>query len=330
MVAIVVGMLIIGLTMEEIVQTATLLMLTVWRILPAVNRCLNSSVVIRTHRPLANEYFDICDNFQLEGVMALPEPDPDFSFTSELSLKDVSFRYPGVTFDAISNITLSVKKGEKVGLVGASGSGKSTIALILSGLVLPIRGEFWVDGKPLTSAGREAYFRILGFVPQNPLILDGTLAENVALSEIDSAIDTVRVHQALKSAAVDFVDQEPRGLNMPLIGEYQNLSGGQIQRVAIARALYSQPQIIVFDEATSALDQTSENLIRQNFLQSGLEVTTIIIAHRLTSVEFCDTIYWIEEGRIVSSGPPSYIIPLYIQNLALKDSHGDTVNEELK
>ncbi|MDR1081664.1 MAG: ATP-binding cassette domain-containing protein [Deltaproteobacteria bacterium] len=318
--AMVVGMLAMSLPMEEIVQTASLLMLTAWRILPAVNRCLVYSVRIRGNRPTAIAYFDLWDRFQEEGGQPPPDPDPDFRFAGELRLRDASFRYPGAARDALSDVSLAIPKGARVGLVGASGSGKSTLALLLSGLTPPTEGEFLVDGKPLTPAGRESYFRILGYVPQNPLVMDGTLAENVAFADWGGTPDEGRVRRALARAAADFAETDPRGLDMPLSSSSQSLSGGQIQRVAIARALYSEPQVILFDEATSALDQASENIIRRTLAEAGEDVTTVVIAHRLSTVELCDVLYWMEAGRIVGAGPPSEIIPLYIRDSELKEA----------
>jgi ABC-type multidrug transport system fused ATPase/permease subunit len=315
MAAMVIGMLAMNLPMEYIVQTTSLLMLTAWRLLPAVNRCLFYSIGVRAYRASVMEYFDIWDRFHTDGGQPLPDPDPDFRFTKFLAIHGASFRYPGATSDALSDISMTVSRGSRVGLVGASGSGKTTLALMLAGLAPPSTGEFLVDGKPLTPACREAYFRILGFVPQNPLILDGTLADNVAFGYGGSSRDETRVKRALRSAAVDFADPDLCGIDMKFSSSSPNLSGGQIQRVAIARALYSDPQVILFDEATSALDQTSENLILRTLEESGKDVTMIVIAHRLTSVEFCDTLYWLEGGRIVRSGPPSEIIPLYIKNV---------------
>jgi ABC-type multidrug transport system fused ATPase/permease subunit len=318
--AMVVGMLAMDLPMDDIVQTASLLMLTAWRILPAVNRSLAFSVRLRALRPIAVAYLDLCDRFLAEGGPPPPDPDPAFRFERALELKGVSFRYPGANADALSGIDLAVPKGTRVGLVGPSGSGKSTLALILSGLAPPTAGEFLVDGRPLDPAAREAYFRILGFVPQNPLVLDGTLAQNVAFSAWTSPKDEAKVRRALARAAADFVDRDPRGTGLPLSSASGTLSGGQIQRVAIARALYSDPKVILFDEATSALDQASENTVRRTLAEAGDGVTLVVIAHRLSTVEFCDTLHWVEDGRIVRSGPPSEIIPLYVKDAEAKEA----------
>jgi ABC-type multidrug transport system fused ATPase/permease subunit len=316
--AIVAGMLARGVPMEDIVQTASLLMLTAWRILPAVNRCLYFSVRVRGLRAMAVGLLDLLDSLKEEGPP--PPPDPAFRFGQGLELREVSFRYPGAAADALCGVSLRIRRGARVGLVGPSGSGKSSLALVLSALAPPTRGEFLVDGRPLTPAGREAWFRILGYVPQDPLLLDGTLAENVAFGDWGEAADEARVRMALRRAAADFAESDPRGLGMPLSGDAPGLSGGQIQRVAIARALYSDPQVILFDEATSALDQASENLVRRTLAEAGDGVTLVVIAHRLSTVEFCDEIHWLDGGRIVRSGPPSEIIPLYAKDAELREA----------
>jgi ABC-type multidrug transport system fused ATPase/permease subunit len=317
--AIVVGMLAADIPMEGIVSTASLLMLTAWRILPSINRCLSCSVHVRGLRPSAMSFLELVERFRAEAGPPPPDPAPDFAFRESLRLRGVSFRYPGKGENALSGIDLEIPKGARIGLVGPSGSGKSSLAILLSGLAPPSAGEFLVDGRPLDPPAREAYFRILGYVPQNPVILDGTLAENVAFSGWVEGRDGPRIEAALRRAAADFALAEG-ALDTPLSGSTQTLSGGQIQRVAIARALYSDPQVILFDEATSALDQASENLIRRTLDEAGPGVTSIVIAHRLTTVESCDTLYWLDGGRIVRSGPPSEIIPLYMRDAEIKEA----------
>ncbi|MDR3153452.1 MAG: ATP-binding cassette domain-containing protein [Deltaproteobacteria bacterium] len=318
--SLVVGMLAAKMPMEDIVQTTTLLMLTAWRLLPLVNRSLVSSVTIRGMRPSAMNFLDLIERFRRESGGPPPSPEPGFGFSRDLELRGVSFRYPGACEDSLREVSLRIAKGSRVGLIGASGSGKSTLALILSGLVSPARGDFLVDGRPLSPAGREAYFRLLGYVPQAPLLLDGTLAQNVAFADRGKEPDLPRIRAALRMAAADFAEDGPEGLFQRLSSASQSLSGGQIQRVAIARALYGDPRILLFDEATSALDRASENIVRRTLSGAGSSATCIVIAHRLSAVGFCDTLHWLEGGRIVRSGPPSEIIPLYLKDAELAET----------
>jgi ABC-type multidrug transport system fused ATPase/permease subunit len=302
--------------MEEIVAAASILMLTAWRILPAVTRSLGCSVAIRGIKPRALLCLDLLETFTRERVEPEVEPDPGFRFERSLALKGASFRYPDSAGDSIRDISLTILKGQNVGLIGPSGAGKSTLALVLSGLVAPTGGLFEVDGRVLDPASRASYLMRLGYVPQNPLLMDGTLADNVAFSRWGQDYDRGRVLEACRLAAMDFVARDPASLDLVLGGHGGSLSGGEAQRVAIARALFVSPEVIIFDEATSALDLANEGAIRNTIGRIRGRITSIIIAHRLSTVEDCDLLFWIDSGRLVTSGPPSEIIPLYQASLS--------------
>ncbi|MDR2460628.1 MAG: ABC transporter ATP-binding protein/permease [Deltaproteobacteria bacterium] len=308
---LVIIMLISNLPMEEIVSTTSILMLTAWRILPAVNRALAYSVEIRRIRPDALPSLDLLEKFSLEKPTGQPEPDPNFQFEKELTLLNASFNYPASPKLVLKDVSLTIKKGESVGFIGRSGSGKSTLALLISALVPPTSGTFLVDGEPLTPETRQSYFHHLGFVPQNPLILDGSLKDNICCSDWGEVYDEEKLMKVISAANIDFIDWDLLGLDTPLSSTSQELSGGQIQRVAIARALYNSPSILIFDEATSALDQTSENIILRTLSIAKGRLTSILVAHRLSTLSACDRVFWLEDGQIVRSGPPSEIIPSY-------------------
>jgi ABC-type multidrug transport system fused ATPase/permease subunit len=306
----VIVMILSNLPLAEIISSTTILMLTAWRILPSVSRCLHYAVLIRGVRAQA---LACLESVELADSQARPnqEPDPDFAFNRELRLQRATFSYPEAAYPAVHDLSLTITKGQSVGLIGLSGSGKTTLALLLSGLVEPQTGEFLVDGQKLNPARKSAYFRILGYVPQNPLLVEGTLADNVAFSQWGEGWDLARTEAACREAAMDFVQTHPLGLSQPI--SRSSLSGGQSQRVAIARALYPQPQIIIFDEATSALDQASENIIKNTLERVQGQLTSIIIAHRLTTVEKCDTLIWLEAGQVKMVGPPQIVLPLYLK-----------------
>ncbi|MDR2423018.1 MAG: ABC transporter ATP-binding protein/permease, partial [Deltaproteobacteria bacterium] len=295
-----------GLPLPEIIASTSILMLTAWRILPAVSRCLAYTVTVRTLRPQALAILSLAEERRSAGLV---QPDPNFAFRKSLDLVEAAFAYPGSKAAAVKNLNLSIQKGQSVGLIGTSGSGKTTLALLLSGLVKPHFGQFLVDGQPLTPARQAAYFRILGYVPQNPLLVEGTLADNVAFSRWGESYDRDRVLAACQEAAVDFVQTHPKGLDQPIAPA--SLSGGQAQRTAIARALYPKPEVIVFDEATSALDQASENVIKNALDRLKGRLTSVIVAHRLSTVENCDLLVWVEAGAIRAVGPPKTLLPLY-------------------
>jgi len=313
-----VGLIIWGVPMAAIVSATSMLMLTAWRVLPAVNRTLSYTIAIRGLRPAALVCLELMETFIAEEPETLPEPAPDFCVEKSLGLEGASFTYPGGREPALSNLGLTVSKGEKVGLIGLSGAGKSTLALLLTGLVQPQSGRFLVDGRELTPGGRAAYVHLVGFVPQSPLLLPGTVADNVAFSQWGEKYDRQAVDAACRQAAMDFVFDHPQGLDLPLGSGGQGLSGGQAQRVAIARALFTRPEIIIFDEATSALDQASENIIASTITGLSKKTTVIIIAHRLTTVENCDRLIWLEDGKVWGEGSPAEILPLYRAAMAGK------------
>jgi ABC-type multidrug transport system fused ATPase/permease subunit len=307
-----------GVPMAEIIASTSMLMLTAWRVLPAVNRTLSGTISIRTLKPAALACLELLENFISEEPEPHPEPDPEFRFEKSLTLVDADFTYPAGQEAALKDVGLTIQKGNKIGLIGTSGAGKSTLALLLSGLVSPQTGRFLVDGQTLDPAGRAAYVQLVGFVPPSPLLLQGTVADNVAFSKWGEKYDREKVEKICRQAAMDFVFDHPKGLDRLLGSGGQGLSGGQAQRVAIARALFTKPEIIIFDEATSALDQASENIIGETIERLDKKTTVIIIAHRLSTVENCDRLIWLEEGRVRAEGPPMEILPHYKKDMAEK------------
>lgn len=304
-----------GRTMPEIIAASSMLMLTAWRVLPSVSRSLGASVMIRSLRPQAEICLELLETFIAEDVPPLPDPDPNFNFSQSLSLKNVNFRYPANDTDSLTDISLEIAKGSSIGIIGVSGAGKSTLAGVLSGLLPPRDGEIAVDNLPLTPPRLAAYCQKVGFVPQTPFMLAGTIGKNVAFSKWGQEYDREQVKNACEKAAMEFVFSHPRGIDMPVSEGGGGLSGGQAQRVSIARALFIEPDVIVFDEATSALDQASENIIKDTIRCLQGQVTTIIIAHRLSTIESCDSLIWLENGRIRKMGPPAELLPLYEESM---------------
>ena len=300
-----------GADMPQIVGSVSLLLLTAWRVLPAVSRAMGLTVGIRGQRPQALLCLELLEELKKSEETTIPKPAPDFRFTDRLLLEEASFRYPTGQRDALTHISLTIKKGESIGLIGASGAGKSTLALILSGLVPLKSGRMLVDSQVLTPERRAALGRMTGFVPQQPFLLSGTVADNVAFSRWSQDYDSAEVEVACRRAAMDFIFKTPEGIKTPISPDGGGLSGGQSQRLAIARALFTKPELLIMDEATSALDQANENIIKQTLKNLEKYITVIIIAHRLTTVESCDRIFWIDDGRLRAEGPPAEILPLY-------------------
>ena len=195
-----------------------------------------------------------------------------------------------------------------VGLVGLSGSGKSTLTSLITGLLRPQQGHLCLDGTPWDTATERLN---IGYVPQNLYLLDATLAENVAFSHWGEPVDEERVRECCRMAAMDFVDDLPEGIHTPLGERGVRLSGGQIQRVGIARALYDRPELLIFDEATSALDGATERAIQSTIERLRQHVTLVVVAHRLSTVEKCDLLYWINRGNVEMRGLPVTVLSEY-------------------
>lgn len=295
----------------RITAALSLLILTAWRVLPFCNRIVGYQIAIRALSPMVSTVLRTLNELQRIRCEEISNPDSNFIFSSELSLDKITFYYGDSKFPALSDVSFTICKGNKIGIIGLSGAGKTTLAWTLCGLLPPTSGCILLDGKPMSTAERAALSLHIGLVPQNPFLFAGTLAENVAFADYGKPIDEHRVREACRLAAVDFVDSHPKGLFRPISENGKNLSGGQIQRIAIARALYTKPDILVFDEATSSLDEANENIIRQTINSVSPNVTCIIIAHRLSTVEQCDKIVWMKSGRIAMHDDAKTVLNAY-------------------
>jgi ABC-type multidrug transport system fused ATPase/permease subunit len=225
------------------------------------------------------------------------EPGPPVELNDQLRFRNVAFRYPTSNVDALSDITLDIAAGESIGLVGASGSGKTTFVDIVLGLLHPTHGELFVDGEPLTGERLPAWRHTIGYVPQDVFLLDATLRENIIFGRPDAGDD--RLDEAVKLAQLeDVVAGLPVGLETEVGERGVRLSGGQRQRIGIARALFTRPSLLILDEATAALDTRTEAAITASVDALHGRTTTIVIAHRLSTVQHCDRLVFLDGGRI--------------------------------
>lgn len=220
-----------------------------------------------------------------------------------IQLRDVSFSYSGSEESVLSNVDLTIPVGSRIALVGRTGSGKTTLAHLLLGLFLPSSGDLTLDGLPLNEEELPAWQGNCALVPQDIRLLDASIRDNVAFGCDPEEIEDDQVWAALEAAQFDdVVSAMPYGL-FTMIGENGiKLSGGQRQRLSLARAFYRDAKVLVLDEATSALDNKTEHDVMQALDLVGRRCTTIVIAHRLSTVRKCDRIYEIEDGRIKASG----------------------------
>ena len=255
------------------------------------------------------------DLAQAASLPALPEtPAKPLPFAQSVEIRDLAFRYPLSDGASIAGISLTLKPGSTLGIVGPTGAGKTTFVDLFLGLLAPESGVILVDGTPVTPETLRGWQADLGYVPQDVFLLDASVAENIALGLPRDEIDPVRLTQAAQMAQIaEFIETRlPQGFDTEVGERGVRLSGGQRQRIGIARALYRNPGIIVFDEATSALDNlTEQEVVRAIAALSaaaesagGAPKTVILIAHRISTVQACDQILVLDQGRMVGLGTP--------------------------
>ena len=257
-----------------------------YRMIPAVRGILNG------WNTLQNASYSI--HVVMEGLkeddIPQEESEKNFTFTRSIKIDDLSFAFPdgGII---LKNFCATIRKGERIGVRGPSGSGKSTLFNLLLGFFPPTDGSIRIDDKELTPSNRRQWHKLVGYVPQEIFIIQGSLVDNIALGQ---SIDREKIERILEQVQLkEWASELPEGIDTSL-GEYgSRLSGGQKQRIGIARALYKDAEVLFFDEATSALDSHTEqeiNAALQNLSDTHKELTMIIIAHRESSLTFCDRI----------------------------------------
>jgi len=223
---------------------------------------------------------------------------------NKIEINNLNFVYPNSNRIALNKINLSIQSGKKIGIVGSTGSGKTTLIDILLGLLKPTNGEISLDGNKISKLGLREWQNSIGYVPQNIFLSDKTIAENIAFGLSLEELDIERVKEVCKIASLhNFITEELEQNYFTEVGERGiRLSGGQRQRIGIARALYNNPSLLVLDEATSALDNLTEKVIIESIANHSKNITTIIIAHRLNTIKNCDCIYYLDKGEIKSYG----------------------------
>lgn len=226
------------------------------------------------------------------------------SLAQEITLNQVSYRYPNAPQPVLKGIDLTIPAHSAVGFVGATGSGKTTTVDVILGLLEPQEGLLKIDGQPITTANRRQWQRAIGYVPQQIYLADNSVAANIAFGVNDQDIDQHAVERAAKIANLhEFVINDlPQGYATTVGERGVRLSGGQRQRIGIARALYHTPQVLILDEATSALDNLTEQAVMEAVNNLDQDVTIILIAHRLSTVRRCDKIYLLERGEVKAQG----------------------------
>ncbi len=289
-----------GIGAESMITTISAFAVAAMRLLPSANRINNQLNTIAFSEPF---FMGVSDNLQDE----INGKNTDMSFATEtqqklpvkkvIELKDITYAYPNTDKLIFDHADLTIPVGSSVGIVGTSGAGKSTVVDILLGLLKPRTGHIFADGVDVMTQYR-AWLKNIGYIPQMIFMLDSTIRENVAFGVHKDAIDENRIWEVLREARLDeFVRSLPDGLDTTIGERGIRLSGGQRQRIGIARALYEDPEVLVLDEATSALDNDTEAAIMDSINRLHGRKTLVIIAHRLQTIEKCDMIYRVENGK---------------------------------
>lgn len=291
-----------GMPTEELVTAMATLAAAAIVLLPAVNRINNQMNSIAYFEPF---FMGVSDNLQDEiqgekvDLSFATDEEEKLPVTRSIELKDITYAYPNTDKLIFDHAELTIPIGASVGIVGTTGAGKSTVVDILLGLLETRSGAVYADGVDVRRNYRK-WLKNIGYIPQMIFMLDDTIRNNVAFGVPREKIDEDRLWEVLKEAQLDeFIRTLPEGLDTGIGERGIRLSGGQRQRISIARALYHDPEVLVLDEATSALDNDTEAAIMESINRLHGRKTLIIIAHRLQTIEKCDLVYRVENGRAV-------------------------------
>jgi len=289
-------------SMQDVLSTVGVFGLASIRLLPAASLFSKTLMQLRFYKDSNSRlYQDISERYpnvdnNIKQIPIYREP-----FDS-LCIDNVSFKYPNVEQNALEQLNLDIHVGDSIGFIGSSGSGKTTLVDMLLGFLEPQQGSISYNDQPLNQFLKDWRSHV-AYLPQQVFLIDNTFRRNIALGIEDEEIDEQRLDDAIyKARLTDLVNQLPKGVDTLLGERGTRLSGGQRQRVALARAFYYERDVLVMDEATSALDNETESEVVERIRLFKGKKTIIVIAHRLTTLQYCDLIYEISDGKIIKSG----------------------------
>lgn len=288
---------------SQVIPVLGVFALAAFRLLPSANRILTYMNSLRYAEEVIVMFndqlnaIDLADSF--ESSVSKNEPTAHHSF-EKIKIKNLCYHYPGEDELALANISLTIKKGESIGIIGKSGAGKSTLSDAILALIEPSTGGIYIDNEDIYK-DIKSWQSLIGYVQQDIYLLDDSIRSNIAFGVPNGKIDQKKLNDAIFESQLDeFVLSLPEGIDTQLGERGVRLSGGQKQRIGIARALYRNTPILVFDEATSALDNETESEIVSAIKSFKGTRTTIVIAHRLSTIEHCDRVIELKKGCIIN------------------------------
>jgi ABC-type multidrug transport system fused ATPase/permease subunit len=285
-----------GRDFSDILPNLGVMALAGYRLLPSLQLLYSQLTQVSSMRHAVDEVYDEFVEAETDGSIspavssdALARARP-YRWNDSITLREISFRYPGASRPALEALSLTIPKNTSLGVIGPTGSGKSTLVDLLLGLYQPTAGEILIDARLLTPALAPSWQASIGYVPQDIFLIDDTIARNIAFGLPDSEIDPVRLREASDTAQLlNFIEAElPNGFDTNVGERGVRLSGGQRQRIGLARALYHRPSLLILDEATSALDVGTEARLLEALRSLAGKLTMVVAAHRLSAVANCD------------------------------------------
>lgn len=282
-----------GVKTTQIVTLLGVFVAAAFRMIPSVNRILSALQNIKYYGATVNKIYNQIIGFDFSKSN---KNSKQFAFDKEIKLEDIQFSYKEKII--LNSTNLEIKKGTTIGIVGASGSGKSTLVDLINGLLKPSKGTITVDGIEIDEFIK-SWQQTIGYVGQEIFLIDDTIKANIAFGMSDQEINMDSIYKALEAAQLSsFIDDLELGIETKVGERGVQLSGGQKQRIGIARALYHNPSVLIFDEATASLDHETEKQVMNSVYNLKQDKTMIIIAHRISTLEDCDQVYEVKNGKI--------------------------------
>ena len=282
-----------GVKTTQIVTLLGVFVAAAFRMIPSINRILSALQNIKYYGATVNKIYDQIIGFNFSKSNRKSK---QFAFDKEIKLEDIQFFYKDKII--LNSTNLEIKKGTTIGIVGASGSGKSTLADLINGLLKPTKGTITVDGIEIDEFIK-SWQQTIGYVGQEIFLIDDTIKANIAFGISDQEINMDSIYKALEAAQLSsFIDELELGIETKVGERGVQLSGGQKQRIGIARALYLNPSVLIFDEATASLDNETEKQVMNSIYNLKQDKTMIIIAHRISTLQDCDQVYEVKNGKI--------------------------------